>query len=136
MEASSPAKSDITRRCQIFDDLEIVLDLDEVHRSVDRVRVVLIDLRRRYNLAPFEYTKRVRIAPLEIPHSHPIITLNTWVRDELGLLCTYLHEQVHWYLTWYSHTQPHKCEAVFQALRGRYSNAPLDASDAARSRRR
>jgi len=111
-----------------FDDLEITLDLDAVQRSADHVRDMLVDLRRRFDLAPFEYTKRVRIAPLEISHSHPTLTLNTWVRDELGLLSTYLHEQMHWYLTWYSHAHPLRWRDVFQALHDRYPKVPPDAA--------
>jgi hypothetical protein len=97
------------------DDLEITLDLDTVRRSADHVRDMLIDLRTRFDLASLEYTKQVRIAPLEIPHSHPTLMLNTWVRDELGLLSTYLHEQMHWYLTWYSHAHPLRWRDLFQA---------------------
>jgi len=82
-------------------DLEVMLELETVRRAAERVREMLSGLRRRFDLGPFEYSKRVRIAPLEIPHSHPIITLNTFASDELGVLSTYLHEQMHWYVTWY-----------------------------------
>jgi len=84
----------------IGQDLEIELDFTSVQHSAERVRTMLLALRRRFDLTPFECCKKVRIAPTEIPHSHPQITLNTWVRDEdLGLLSTYLHEQLHWYET-------------------------------------
>jgi hypothetical protein len=86
------------------DDLEIALDFTAVQRSAERVHDMLRDLRRRFDLSPFEYSKQVRIEPSEIPYSHPQITLNTWVRDDLGLLSMYLHEQMHWYVTWYSHS--------------------------------
>src|SRR6516164_7154537 len=83
--------------------LEIDIDLSTVQREAERVRSMLRDLVRRFDLRPFEYSREVRIAPTEIPHSHPRITLNTWVKSEIGLLSTYLHEQMHWYVTWYSH---------------------------------
>jgi hypothetical protein len=50
-------------------------------------------------LRPFEYTNHLRVAPTEIPHSHPILTLNTALFDPNAILCEYLHEQMHWYLT-------------------------------------
>jgi hypothetical protein len=79
-------------------DLMIELDLDAVRKAGDRVRTRLLRLRREFDLTPFEYTRRVRIAPLEIPHSHPVLTLNTRTEDDHALLCTYIHEQMHWYL--------------------------------------
>jgi hypothetical protein len=112
-------------------DLEITLDLESVRRSAERVRETLTVLRRRFDLSPFEYSKRVRISPLEIPHSHPIITLNTFASDELGVLSTYLHEQMHWYLTWYGQTWPAPWRELTKALHARYPDAPADPPEAA-----
>src|SRR5215813_10161221 len=114
-----------------FDDLEITLDLDAVQRSADHVRDMLVDLRRRFDLAPFEYTKRVRIAPLEISHSHPTLTLNTFVSDELSLLSTYLHEQMHWYLTWYSRAHTAQWQELLRCLREKYPEVPDSTSGGA-----
>jgi hypothetical protein len=119
------------------DDVEIMLDFGTVQRSADRVRDMLVDLRSRFDLSPFEYTKRIRIAPLEIPHSHPTLTLNSWVPDgrgprsaygDLHLLSSYLHEQMHWYVTWYSHARPDCWGQLFQALHARYPKVPPDAA--------
>jgi hypothetical protein len=52
-------------------DFEIRVDLEPVRRSAERVSEILNGLRRRPDLSPFEYSTRVRIAPLEIPYSHP-----------------------------------------------------------------
>ena len=105
-------------------DYDITLDFIAVHRAAERVRETLIELRKRHDLARFEYTKAVRISPTEIPHSHPKLTLNTWVRDELSLLATYLHEQMHWYLTWYSHARAAEWHEVFRLLRAKYPQVP------------
>jgi hypothetical protein len=106
------------------DDLEIALDFTAVQRGAERVRNMLLDLRQRFDLSPFEYSKQIRIAPTELPHSHPRITLNTWVRDDLGLLSMYLHEQMHWYVTWYSHARTLQWQQLFDELRGRYPKVP------------
>jgi hypothetical protein len=106
------------------DDLEIALDFTAVQRGAERVRNMLLDLRQRFDLSPFEYSKQVRIAPTELPYSHPRITLNTWVRDDLGLLLMYLHEQMHWYVTWYSHARTLQWQRLFNELRGRYPKVP------------
>lgn len=106
------------------EDLEIAFDFTAVQRGAERVRDLLLDLRQRFDLSPFEYTRQVRIAPTEIPFSHPKITLNTWIRDDLSLLSTYLHEQMHWYVTWYSHAHAPGWQYLFDRLRERYPVVP------------
>jgi hypothetical protein len=106
------------------DDLEIALDFTAVQRDAERVRAMLLDARERFDLKRFEYSKRVRIAPTEIPYSHPGITLNTWVRDDLGLLSMVLHEQMHWYVTWYSHARAPQWRKLIERLRERYRSVP------------
>jgi hypothetical protein len=107
------------------DDLQITLDFSTVQRNAERVRAMLLDARARFGLARFEYCKQVRIAPTEIPYSHPQITLNTWVRDDLGLLSMVLHEQMHWYVTWYSHAHAPQWRQLFERLRERYPSVPV-----------
>lgn len=114
--------------------LEISLDLSSAQRQAERTREILEDARQRMDLAPFEYCKAVRIAPLEIPFSHPQITLNGLVRDELSLLCMYLHEQMHWYLTWYAQAQNAEWRALLAQLENRYPDAPVGGADAAADR--
>jgi hypothetical protein len=106
------------------DHLEIALDFTAVQRGAERVRATLLDLRRRFDLAPFEYAKQVRIAPTEMSFSHPVITLNTWVHDDLGVLSMYLHEQMHWYLTWYSHAHAPQWRQLLKQLGERYPVVP------------
>jgi hypothetical protein len=106
------------------DDFVVRLDLTSAQRSAERVRDMLFRLRKDLDLAPFEYCRKVRIAPLEIPFSHPEITLNSWTNDELALLASYLHEQMHWYVTWFSHVHADAWRDIFARLRERYSQAP------------
>jgi hypothetical protein len=103
----------------IGQDFEIELDFTRVQHSAERVRTMLLELRKRFDLTPFEFCKKVRIAPTEIPRSHPQITLNTWVRDDLSLLSTYLHEQLHWYETWFSHARKAQWGEILNRLRQR-----------------
>lgn len=112
-------------------DLDITLDFASVQRAAEHVRDMLVDLRTRHDLARFEYARQVRIAPTEIPHSHPVLTLNTWIRDDLTLLSTYLHEQMHWYVTWYSHARAPQWQQLFRLLRERYPTVPVGGADGA-----
>jgi hypothetical protein len=53
-----------------------------------------------YDLSPWIYTKSILIDERSIPHSHPVLTLHTrHVKDDELLLSTFVHEQLHWFLS-------------------------------------
>jgi hypothetical protein len=104
---------------------ETHIDLSEAERASSSIKSMLLKLRGEFDLAPFEYTRKVRIAPGEIPHSHPVLTINTMVRDEQPLLSLYLHEQMHWYVTWYSHRHGAGWRAIWADLRARFPDVPV-----------
>ena len=115
------------------EEFRIEIDLSEAQRSAELARDLLIKLRTTYNLSKWEYTQSVRIAPLERPYSHPVLTLNS--RNALNdaadaFLSEYLHEQVHWALTLHRERQTQEAINVFSE---RYPNAhsapPETASD-------
>jgi hypothetical protein len=61
-------------------------------------RTALLRLIEKYPLNDWLFTLRVEIEEQSRPHSHPVLTLNTGQRDnELVLLCTFIHEQLHWF---------------------------------------
>ncbi|MEO1493867.1 MAG: hypothetical protein AAFV19_17070 [Pseudomonadota bacterium] len=108
---------------------KVEIDLATVTARADAVHGVLRDLCRCYDLTRFTFTDRVRIAPTEVPHSHPILTLNTYTTEPHALLSVYLHEQMHWYLDLCA------TDAVARTLpilRARYPGAPDAASERAR----
>jgi hypothetical protein len=53
----------------------------------------------KYDVEKFLFTRTVMIEKGAIPHSHPVLTLNSrhLDRDDL-LLSTFLHEEMHWFL--------------------------------------
>ena len=112
----------------------IDLDLEHARREGERVRDLLAALRRRHNLARFEYTSVVRIVPGGDIFSHPVLTLgNRFASNEDTLLSTYLHEQMHWYL-WHLGTPERDMVAPFlDELVRRYPNAPTSLPDGARN---
>jgi hypothetical protein len=103
----------------------IDIDLSETRRAAELVRSSLLDLRAGYDLARYEYTREIRIAPGEIAHSHPTLTLNTLLREPNPILSLYLHEQMHWYATWYSYHSDAGWRAIWAALRQRYPVVPI-----------
>jgi hypothetical protein len=65
-----------------------------------RTREVLIGLLERYDLDGWRYTPRVVVREGATPRSHPTLTLGTEHRDDPSLLlASYIHEQLHWYLS-------------------------------------
>lgn len=58
----------------------------------------LLGLFARYPLDKWRYADRVLIKEGAIPHSHPVLTLNTqYLHDPRHLLTDYIHEQLHWF---------------------------------------
>jgi hypothetical protein len=114
-----------------FDDIEI--DLTEARRAANEVRGLLLALRSSHDLRPYEYAARVRIAPGKVPHSHPVLTLNTMRREEGPLLSLYIHEQMHWYVTWYSHARAEGWRAIQAVLERRYPTLPTTFPEGART---
>lgn len=116
------------------DDVRVDIDLSEAERESERIRSWLIALRRRHNLARFEYTRHVRIVPAGPTYSHPILTLGTrFTETEDLLLSTYLHEQMHWYLWLLGGPDHDPVAAFFDELVRRYPKAPIWLPEGARS---
>ena len=66
-----------------------------------------------------------RIVPAGPTYSHPILTLGTrFTETEDLLLSTYLHEQMHWYLSLLGGPDHDPVEPVFDELVRRYPQAP------------
>ena len=116
------------------EDFRIDVDLEHAQREGERVRALLEALRRRHDLARYEYTRLVRIVPGSDTFAHPILTLgNRFADSEDLLLSTYLHEQMHWYL-WLLGTPEHDPVApFFDELVRRYPEAPIGLPDGARN---
>jgi hypothetical protein len=112
----------------------IDVDLDHARREGERVSNLLAALRRRHDLARFEYTSIVRIVPGGDTFAFPVHTLgNRFTQHEDILLSTYLHEQMHWYL-WHLGTPERDMVAPFMdELVRRYPDAPTSLPDGARN---
>ena len=112
-------------------DLRIGIDLSHAERNAIVVRERLIALRTKYALGAYEYCREVVITPTVIPYSHPVIRLTTGYWTETALLANYIHEQMHWYVTWYSHKHTDQWRAVWAALEQRYPDPPIGRGEGA-----
>lgn len=52
----------------------------------------------QYDLAPWIYTSELLVDENSLPHSHPVLTLNTGRNDDPAMLLSlFIHEQLHWF---------------------------------------
>jgi hypothetical protein len=97
----------------------------------DSARVQVYRLLRAYDLRPWLFTRTVRIERGAIPHSHPVLTLNTrYLDQDVEQLGTFVHEQLHWFVD----ADPRAEAAAIRALQARYPEVPVGGEDGARSR--
>src|SRR5262249_23660555 len=88
----------------------------------ERGRDQLRRLLRTYDLHKWLFTRDVLIQSGVIPHSHPVLTLNTrYLDDDTAQLATFVHEQLHWFLT---RVERAKTEAALTELRALYPTVP------------
>jgi hypothetical protein len=100
----------------------IEVSLKNNSKDEERTRVQLQRLLQTYDVAKWTFTKSVVIDEKAIPHSHPVLTLSArHVRDDELLLSTYVHEQIHWFLTQNSKST----EAAKKELRAMFPKVPV-----------
>lgn len=91
-----------------------------------KTKSLMEDFLNKYDLSPYLFTKSVKIKPNVIPHSHPMLTLNTfWNESPNHLLSTFLHEQIHWFLNW---SDPKKYTHAHRTFMDWYPIVPSDRS--------
>lgn len=81
-----------------------ITEIELVHgdSAETATREQLLKLLSKYDLESWLYTKQIAIESgrSSIPHSHPVLTLNTRHRkDDDLLLSTFIHEELHWFIT-------------------------------------
>lgn len=105
----------------------------ELKNGTDAERETKMQLERllkSYDLTAYTFTREVVIDEHSIPHSHPVLTLHTrHLRSDDLLLSTYLHEQLHWYLS----AHPDQTQAAESDLRKMYAQIPVGGKDGAQN---
>lgn len=90
----------------------------------------LLQLTQVYDLTPFLYTKKVHIQSKVIPHSHPVLTLNTrYAEYPNRILSTFLHEELHWFMN----AREKALKLAIKDLKKAYPKAPITKSLGAHS---
>jgi hypothetical protein len=79
------------------DDFRYEIDLSLSKAKAEKIIECIKRWRETHDIRRFEYTRHLRVASNETPHSHPVLTLNTQLYNPEEILCEYLHEQMHCY---------------------------------------
>ncbi len=93
----------------------------------EKVKNILENILTKYDLSSYTFTDTVRIENNAIPHSHPVLTLNTRKYDENHVLNLYLHEQLHWFLE----EKEAEVKDAIADLRETYPKVPVGAPEGA-----
>lgn len=83
----------------------------------------------QYDVSRFSFTYSIRINQGDVPHSHPVLTLNTvHLGDDKNALSTLLHEQLHWH----SLIKESATARAISDLQKIYPNVPVGGGEGAR----
>lgn len=86
----------------------------------------MFHLAQVYDLSPFLFTRKIHVESKVIPHSHPVLTLNTRNAEKPHkILSVWLHEELHWW------TEKNKknTELAIKELKKVYPRAPITRSE-------
>ena len=65
----------------------------------EQTRAQLLELLDSYDVSRWVRTHEIVVEERAIPHSHPVLTIDTRQLGDEYVLATFLHEQIHWLLT-------------------------------------
>lgn len=83
-----------------------------------------------YDLSKWIFTRKVIVEDNVIPHSHPVLTLNTKNQGNNELLSTFIHEQIHWYLS--DDANKGRVSNAMDEFKRKYKDVPVGGRKGAR----
>lgn len=97
------------------------------HQAREQLQRVLAEL----DLSRWSFTRQVRIEAKAIPHSHPVLTVNTrYLGNDTAQVATFVHEQLHWFLSRHQAAT----DSAIADLQRMYPGAPASPPEGARDR--
>jgi hypothetical protein len=111
--------------------LILEISLQSGSESEKQAKSLLERLANKHNLTKYFFTKKVHIQSFVIPHSHPVLTLNTRnIKEPDRYLSLFLHEQIHWFFV--LDRRDAKTKAFIDKMKGRYPTVPSQNKGGAR----
>src|SRR3954463_5742905 len=85
-----------------------------------------------WDLSRWLFTRTIQIQSGAIPHSHPVLTVNTqYLDNDIPQVATVIHEELHWFLVQHSA----ETDAAIAELEALYPSVPEAPPDGANGRR-
>jgi len=73
------------------------ISLQSGSEAEKKAKSLIEDLAKKYDLSKYFFTTKIHIQSFVIPHSHPVLTLNTrTIKEPDRYLALFIHEQIHW----------------------------------------
>lgn len=77
---------------------EIDIQLHSGNEAEQKGKQIIQEYLKKFDVEKYIFTKKIIIQSRVIPHSHPVLTLNTRQIDQPDrYFSTFLHEQIHWF---------------------------------------
>ena len=112
---------------------EIKISLVNNSSAEKQTKEQLQRLLKTYDVSKWIFTTSINIdEKTQIPHSHPVLTLNTrYLKDDELLLSTFVHEQIHWFVI---QDQKQLASAIID-FKAMFPKVPAGPPDGARDER-
>jgi hypothetical protein len=86
----------------------------------------MLHLAQVYDLRPMLFTKKIHIQSQVVPHSHPVLTINTRnAENPKKILSVWLHEELHWWAL----QKSRNVNLAMKELKKIYPKAPVTKSN-------
>ncbi len=118
----------LTLRVNAQSDVEVITHEDTPLERQGKAQMER--LLETYALDKWQFTDKVVIQSYVIPHSHPVLTLNTrYLDNDVEQLSTYLHEQIHWY----ADAHEERVDELITVFKSMYPEVPVGNGQGART---
>ncbi len=78
--------------------VDFKIELHSGNESERKAEALIRGFGKTYDLSPYIFTKDIFIQSMIIPHSHPVLTLNTrQISEPERYLALLIHEEIHWF---------------------------------------
>ncbi len=96
-----------------------------------KAKSLLEDFAKKYDLSKYFFTTKVHIQSFVIPHSHPVLTLNTRTINEPDrYLALFIHEQIHWFFDLNGRAE--KTKTFIEKMKWKFPKVPSQEEGGAR----
>ncbi len=111
---------------------KLTISLQSNNDAERKAKQLIEELVTKYDLSRFYFTDKIHIQSFAIPHSHPLLTLNTRTINEPDrYLSLFLHEQIHWFLE--SAQRNDKTKIFIEKMKKKFPKIPSQKEGGART---